>query len=373
VSEARPGDVRVDWRIASAAAAALVVLFTFQNYVTPASVRAGASLARIFQLQIINWGSWLALSPWIFAAARRWRRSGRYTPGAFARQALIALAISVAQAALSGTLRWLGGISVFNELLDVVISSIVSTSASNLLRYSMISAAYHAVAYHHEVRDRDVRAARLEAALVQAKLDSLQGRLQPHFLFNTLNSIAALIRDQPEAAEQMLGSLSELLRASLHAEPGREVTLESELDLVRQYVSIQQMRFSDRLTVTIDVAPDALSAQVPHLLLQPLVENAIRHGIAPREAPGHVRIAAGRSGDRLRLQVEDDGLGLGETRPSTAGAGLGLSATEARLRHLYGGGASLKVASRAPTGVIATIDLPFHTTPAQPAPAAAAV
>jgi LytS/YehU family sensor histidine kinase len=159
----------------------------------------------------------------------------------------------------------------------------------------------------------------------------------------------------------------------LHAEPGREVTLESELDLVRQYVSIQQMRFSDRLTVTIDVAPDALSAQVPHLLLQPLVENAIRHGIAPREAPGHVRIPAGRSGDRLCLQVEDDGLGLGETRPSTAGAGLGLSATEARLRHLYGGGASLKVASRAPTGVIATIDLPFHTTPAEPAPAAAGV
>ena len=139
------------------------------------------------------------------------------------------------------------------------------------------------------MRARDLRAARLEGLLVQAKLDSLQGRLRPHFLFNTLNSIGALIQEQPAAAQQMLGSLSELLRASLHTEPSREVTLERELDLVRQYVSIQQMRFQDWLSVSIETEPDVLHAYVPHLVLQPLVENAIQHGIAP---PGSARARA---------------------------------------------------------------------------------
>jgi hypothetical protein len=245
VSEARPGDVRVDWRIASAAAAALVVLFTFQNYVRPRAFARAPRSPAVFQLQIINWGSWLALSPWIFAApgagaARVSTRRPHSAASAHRLRDLDRPGRPLRHAALARRHLRLHRASGRRHQLDRV------DVGSNLLRYSMISAAYHAVAYHHEVRDRDVRAARLEAALVQAKLDSLQGRLQPHFLFNTLNSIAALIRDQPEAAEQMLGSLSELLRASLHAEPGREVTLESELDLVRQYVSIQQMRFSDR-------------------------------------------------------------------------------------------------------------------------------
>src|SRR5262245_3799289 len=358
-----PTDVRVDWRIAAGVAAGLALLFTAQNYVAPSVARSGASFQRLLVLQVIVWGVWLALSPWIFAIARKWRRSRRFTIADFVGQAFMAFVVAVVHAILAGTLRWVAGISIYTDLPTVIVASIATTACSNVLRYAMIAAAYHAVAYHHEVRDRDVRAARLEAALVRAKLDSLQGRLQPHFLFNTLNSIAALIHDQPAAAEQMVGSLSDLLRASLHGDPSREVTLEDELGLVRQYVSIQQVRFTDRLSVTIDVAPETLTARVPHLLLQPLVENAIRHGIAPRELPGHVRIAAGRSGDRLRVLVEDDGLGLGDERPSTAGTGFGLSGTEARLRHLYGAGASLLVEPRMPSGVVATVDLPFHTTP----------
>jgi signal transduction histidine kinase len=357
----RSTELRVDWRIATGVAAALVLLFTIQNYLAPAAARAGASLERFFQLQIIVWGSWLLLSPWIFAVARRWRRSGTYTPLAFAKQVLIAFVISIAASALSGVLRWLAGISVYTELPDVVVSSVIAMFGSSVLRYSLIAAAYHAVAYHREVRERDVRAARLESALLKAKLESLQGRLHPHFLFNTLNSILALIRDQPAAAERMLGSLADLLRASLHADPSAEVPLEQELDLVRQYVSIQQMRFTDRLNVSYDVAPEAQHALVPHLLLQPLVENAIRHGIAPREAPGHVRIAAGRQDDRLRLVVEDDGVGMGEGRAETAGSGFGLQGTRARLEQLYGAAAHVDLQHRTPSGVTATVDLPFHT------------
>ena len=130
------------------------------------------------------------------------------------------------------------------------------------------------------------------------------------------------------------------------------------------------MRFTDRLTVTIDVAPDVLDARVPHLLLQPLVENAIRHGIAPREGPGHVRIAAGRNGDRLRLVVEDDGVGLTKGG-ATSGSGFGLSSTRGRLEHLYGGAARLEVQARTPTGVTATVDLPYHTSPPAPPEAGA--
>jgi signal transduction histidine kinase len=364
-------DVRVNWRVAAGAAAALMALFTFQNYLTPRVNRGSSSLAVTFALQFIIWGLWLALSPLIFAIARRWRRSGRFSAGAAVRQLFIGFGVSVLHAALAGTIRWMTGLSVLEDLDDVIVSSVAANAGTNMLRYWFIASVYHALAYHREVRDRDVRAARLEGSLVQAKLDSLQGRLHPHFLFNTLNSIGALIHDQPAAAEQMLGSLSELLRASLHADPSREVTLSQELDLLRQYISIQQMRFTDRLTVTIDVAPGVLDACVPHLLLQPLVENAIRHGIAPREGPGHVRIAAGRSGDRLRLIVEDDGVGFSVGGGATSGSGFGLSSTRARLEHLYGGTARLDVQARTPTGMTATVDLPHHVTPLAPAEAGA--
>ena len=357
----RSDELRIDWRIAAGVAAALVLIFTVQNYLAPAAVRAGASFERLLKLQVVIWVSWLILSPWIFAVARRWRRSGKYTAAAFAKQFFIACAISIVASALSGLLRWLAGISVYVDLVDVIISSVIVMFGWSLMRYTVIASAYHAVAYHREVRERDVRAARLESALLKAKLDNLQGRLHPHFLFNTLNSIGALIHDQPDAAERMLGSLAELLRASLHADPAAEVTLDQELDLLRQYVSIQQTRFADRLNVSFDVAPDARQALVPHLLLQPLVENAIRHGIAPREAPGHVRIAAGRDGDRLRLVVEDDGVGMGEGRPETAGSGVGLSGTRARLEQLYGAAARVDLQRRMPAGVTATVDLPFHT------------
>ena len=354
-------ELRVDWRIAAGVAAGLALLFTAQTYVAPSIARGGASFERLLQLQVIVWSVWFALSPWIFAIARKWRRSRRYTAAGFAWQAVMAFVVAVVHAALAGALRWLAGISVYDDLATVVAASVVTSGGANVVRYAMISAAYHAVAYHREVRDRDVRAARLEGALLKARLDSLQARLHPHFLFNTLNSIGALIHDQPDAAERMLGSLAGLLRASLHADPAAEVPLEEELDLVRQYVSIQQMRFTDRLQVSYDVSPDAQHALVPHLLLQPLVENAIRHGIAPREAPGHVRIAAGREADRLRVVVEDDGVGMSDGRAGTAGSGLGLTGTRARLEHLYGASAHVDLQPRTPSGVTAIVNLPFHT------------
>jgi two-component system, LytTR family, sensor kinase len=357
-----PPEVRVDWRIPTAVAAGLVLLFTVQNSIAPPGPRVNTSFGRTFGVQVVHWGAWLVLSPLIFASARRWRRRPRLTAGSVLRQFLTSLGVAFLHSAVAGTTRWALGWTENYELADVILATGFSNFGSNVLRYWLIASAYHAVAYHREVRDRDVRAARLEASLARARLDSLQGRLHPHFLFNTLNSIGALIREDPAAAERMLGSLSELLRASLNAEPSREVTLERELDLLRQYVSIQQMRFQDRLSVSIETAPDVMHAYVPHLVLQPLVENAIRHGIAPREAAGHVRIAAGRDGERLRLVVEDDGVGVTHDSPQEGG-GFGLSGTRARLEQLYGRQASLALHPRTPSGVSAVVDLPFHTAP----------
>ena len=377
-SAAEPSaEVRVDFRIIAGAAALLILLFTLQNYLTVAALR-GQSLGRTFGLQIIIWTTWVILSPLIFAAARGWRRNPRVTPGAVISQLVIGFGVALLHSLVAGTARWALGVSVYDDLDVVLINySVVASLASNVLRYWLIASAYHAVAYRRELRARDLRAARLEGSLVQARLEALQGRLRPHFLFNTLNSIGALIREQPAAAEQMLGSLSELLRASLNAEPSREVTFERELDLVRQLVSIQQMRFQDRLSVSIDAAPDVLHAYVPHLVLQPLVENAIRHGIAPRDAARARADWRRPRGHRLRLIVEDDGIGMDGASSRVSGRVNGeASSTQeresgwrARRRGCCictGGRRRLVCKPGTPSGFVATVNVPFHTSPVVP-------
>jgi LytS/YehU family sensor histidine kinase len=217
------------------------------------------------------------------------------------------------------------------------------------------------VAYHRAVREQDLRAARLEVDLAEAKLASLEGRLRPHFLFNTLNTIGALIREDPGAAEVMLGQLSELLRASLRSDPTREVRLADELSLVEHYLSIQRVRFQERLRVSLDATESARQALVPQLLLQPLVENAVRHGIAPRESGGSVAVHADEANGRLRVIVEDDGVGMGNAPPAQSGSGLGLGGVQSRLAHLYGTDHRLDITPCSPSGTRITIEIPYRT------------
>lgn len=185
-----------------------------------------------------------------------------------------------------------------------------------------------------QMRDRE----QLQADLAAARLRTLKLQLQPHFLFNTLNTIVALLRTDARAAERVVGSLSELLWFSLHGMAEHEVPLERELDVLRRYVAIQQLRFSDRLTVELAVDPAAARALVPGFLLQPLVENSIHHGLAPRSSGGTVRVVVERLGDELQLVVTDDGIGAAAMagRSRRLGEGVGLGNTRARLRHLYG-------------------------------------
>ncbi|HPV76493.1 MAG TPA: histidine kinase [Gemmatimonadaceae bacterium] len=202
----------------------------------------------------------------------------------------------------------------------------------------------------------------LQAQLDQAQLQTLKLQLHPHFLFNTLNAITALIHRAPDRAERMVAGLSELLRISLGSAAEQEVPLSREIEVLEHYVDIQQERFQGRLVVRLDVAPDVREALVPNLILQPLVENAIKHGIGPRAAGGTVEVAARRSNDALLLVVRDDG--VGEPVPQLRREGVGLANSRARLTSLYGEGHRLTAGAGATGGFEVSIVIPFHTEPA---------
>lgn len=216
----------------------------------------------------------------------------------------------------------------------------------------------HALRYHYEAQARALTASRLETRLVEAQLQTLQRQIQPHFLFNTLNTVSALMHRDVEAADDMLARLGALLRQSIETGDVQEVALEHELDFLRKYVDIEQARFQDRLTVTFEIDPDTEDCPVPNFLLQPLVENSIRHGIGPRPGPGHVLVKAGRSGDHLRLEVRDDGVGVHVARLSDLEHGVGLSNTRSRLAHLYGDRHRFTVTSPREGGLSVTIEIP---------------
>lgn len=211
-------------------------------------------------------------------------------------------------------------------------------------------------AFSRATEEREQLGARLERAQLQA----LKLQLHPHFLFNALNTITALVHANPNAAERMVSALSELLRASLSNASEQELPLAREIEVLGYYLEIQRIRFQDRLTVDIDLARGTDDALVPNLLLQPLVENAIRHGIAPRAAPGHVRITVAREGDALVIGVEDDG--IGEAIGRTHRDGVGLGNTRARLHALYGTGHRFEAGGRAGGGFAVRIEIPFRAT-----------
>jgi LytS/YehU family sensor histidine kinase len=223
------------------------------------------------------------------------------------------------------------------------------------------------ITHFQRSQERERRAVELEARLTRAQLLALRMQINPHFLFNTLNSIAALVYVNPRAADEMLGDLSELLRRSLDSVEEQEIPLAQELDFVGVYINIEQRRFGERLRVEQSVPDELLKALVPALLLQPLVENAIRHGIEPRRVPGMIRIDAKQEGKHLHLIVLDNGGGLpgADLSNNPVRRGIGLANTQARLRGLYGQDQSFFVGKAEPQGCRVDIHLPFHLEPLQ--------
>ncbi len=226
------------------------------------------------------------------------------------------------------------------------------------------SGLYFGIKYHQELQAERERSLAAEALVREAHLNALRYQLNPHFLFNTLNAISTLVVEaRTREAGQMISRLSDFLRITLESADVPEVTLAEELDFARQYLAIEQIRFGERLSVRVDIEPDALPVPVPALILQPIVENAIRHGIAPRKTPGVVEISARVEGASLRIRITNDGPVAGASAP--AGPGVGLANIRARLERLYDQDAGLELEPAKDSGVVVTLTLPAtRTTPA---------
>jgi signal transduction histidine kinase len=265
--------------------------------------------------------------------------------------------------------QWLGrALSLATKQPDAFWPS-VRAATINLLGFSVILytatvCAWHAITYYRDLKERKFQAAELESLLHQAQLEALRNQLHPHFLFNTLHSIAELVHENPALAEQLILRLSELLRSALKAPVLQEVPLADELEFTRSYLEIEQMRLGDRLTVAWEVAEETLAARVPSVLLQPLIENAIQHGIAALNRPGRLSIRARRDDGHLLLQVQDTGPGL-KTGVATSGSGIGLANTESRLKRLYGARQRFELVNR--DGLLVSIRIPFVVSATAPA------
>jgi signal transduction histidine kinase len=229
---------------------------------------------------------------------------------------------------------------------------------NDAIGYAMVLGALALLDAHRARRERERREAELERHLTQAQLRNLQLQLQPHFLFNALNTISQTMYDEPAAADEMIGHLAELLRQSLRTTHGQEVTLAEELALLEHYAAIMRARFGDDLAIVIEVPPAVGRALVPSLLLQPLVENAVRHGNATRLGRGRVEVRAGRSGEELLLEVWDDG--SEPTAPSGTAPGVGLGSTAERLNLFYGGRHGFEAGPDPERGYRVSMRLPFR-------------
>jgi len=248
-------------------------------------------------------------------------------------------------------IRWLG---LRNLFFTNVVDDITGT-------FGPIVLIAHAISYYRQYRDREVRASQLESQLAKAHLHSLKSQLQPHFLFNTMHSISALMLTNVEAADRMITRLADLLRMNLESAGTQITTLSRELDFVNCYLEIEKVRFEERLTSVFDIEPETLDAQVPLLILQPLVDNAVKHGIARMAKGGEIRITAYLEDGDLKLEVRDNGPGLEESSPAR-GSGLGLKLTRERLEVLYGENQSVEVTCPAEGGVSVLVSIPFRPT-----------
>ncbi len=321
---------------------------------------------RIVAGQLASWWPCALLTPPLAAATIRIRALRVSRPRAVLLHAMGAAAFVVVGGALMGASESLLPWSpAEGRMLAAARHGVIRYLGPDLLLYCMVVAATMAAAHAHESRRRGIAAATLARQLAEARLHVLSTQLQPHFLFNTLHAVSALIWEDQARADRLLARLSELLRLTLRSGNRAETTLEEELALLDRYVEIQETRYGDRLRIRIEAEPGARQAMVPHLILQPLVENAIRHGITRRTAPGRVDVVARAGGGHLHLTVRDDGVGLPSGRPVREGVGLGV--TRARLRQLYGPAQSMELSAASGGGAICALTIPLRSSAGAPA------
>ena len=346
--------------------ALLGLIWVAPIYVETHLENMGHSPLRVFAWGALMWLVWAPLTPVMVWVARRysliggaWKSSLLVHLPAFV---LISILRSAAVTAVTLSMKPFDEMGSSPQLFwPNFFSRIPGSFGSDLLIYGGVVGICYAFDYYRKYREREIVTTRLEAQLAQAQLDTLRMQLHPHFLFNTLNSIVGLVRDNKNhAAVNMLVGLSDLLRHALEHSSRQEVELREELNFVKLYLSIQEIRFSDRLHIEFDIDPATAKAMVPNLILQPLTENALRHGFGRSVASGVVGITSAAENDQLRLTVYDNGAGLPDNWQLNGSAGIGLANTSARLQQLYDDNHQFDIRNRDGGGVEVVIVMPLR-------------
>lgn len=359
-STGKPNKPWLKWLLLFALWTLVGLAFAGQAYLSREKAGNPAPWSFVLGRALADWYLYALLSvPALWLARRFSFRGGNWT-AAVALHLLASAAFSISYMALRALVaQWQTRHEIEPVSFSAAFSSaFVATFFFNLLIYWVIILAQHAFAYYDELRERELHTAELETRLTEARMQALQMQLNPHFLFNTLNAISTLVHKDADAADRMIGQLSELLRYTLESTDAQEVSLRQELDFLGRYLEIQKVRFGERLTVRHEIAPETLDVLVPNLILQPLVENAIEHGISPHARPGEIVLRAARQDGRLELQVQDNGGGLPKGKSIEESVGLGN--TRARLQQLYGGQQQLELRNADKGGMNVKIIVPWH-------------
>lgn len=348
----------VIWTIALLAGVAIALASASHSFIGALMGGGDPQPWPVMRWQLIYWISWGILAPFVVQLSSRHLVMRPFSRQHLAMHVLGAAAFHIfhvgfqvfAMRILPAYVELHGGTLVGAYLWHVTDSIYLNT-----VTFIAIASITHLAVYHHRYRQKEIDSAKLESALVQAQLQTLRMQLQPHFLFNTLHSISTLMHRDVAAAESMLVQLSDLLRMTVEEGGSQVVTLSEEIAFVRKYLDIEKVRFGDRLTIEYDLDESMLQEPVPTFILQPLVENAVRHGISTRSGPGTVRIRAHGDNKSVILSIEDNGRGLPE---SGYREGVGLTNTRQRLRQMYGSVSSLVVENSQPSGVRCEIRFP---------------
>ena len=336
---------------------AVVVVFAVQRFLNDAINGPTWSVFDYLRWGMIQWYTWAALAPLVFRLAQRWPIQAPLRLRGLGTQLVASVGVTFLAMVAGALVSTLFEPSGFIEQLWMFLAQHFATG---LLTYWVLFAIQRALHFHAEKTRREIEASRLATELAQSRLLALKSQLQPHFLFNTLHAIITLLDEDKASAEDMLLRLSDLLRAFLEDYDGQEISLRQELALIELYMGIQRTRFKDRLTTRIYIAPNTLDCAVPSLLLQPIVENAIRHGIGQRVGGDDIEIESRREGDTLCIDVRNRNSILAANPADSAGHGIGLSNTRLRLKELYGDGAKVRLDMIWPEGVACRIRLPFR-------------
>ena len=303
--------------------------------------------------RLADWYACGVFIPLLVVVTRRWPLDRRHLASRLPLHVALLAGVSMSKLALDVPIQRMLGAPPDTSFAGMVARG----GITELIAFGCVAAALHAIEFYRRYRERETLTLQLQARLSDAQLRALRAQLDPHFLFNTLNAATALLHRDPNAADSMLTRLGELLRLTLRSDPEHETPLREEIALLDRYLAIMRSRFSDRVTIRCDVESGVQDALVPSFILQPLVENAFEHGVAPLQRPGLVEIAARAADGALVLTVGDNGAGAAH---GGNGNGVGLANTRERLAELYGSAASLRLTTREGGGTVAEVRLPLR-------------